>query len=99
MVPFLDRNWCGLSALALLALFLSFSLAEAFDNILFTNWWRQNIHLFTPLLIAPFLIASRLRRENTWILFTILILLAIHYYFLWAIYEIGKAGAAVFRLL
>jgi len=96
---FLERNCCGLLTSALLVVLLSLSLLEAFDKVLYSNWWRQNIHLFTPLPTVSLLFASHVRRENFLVLLVNLVLLAVHYYFLWFIFQIGRGGAAVFRLL
>ena len=98
-VNFLSANRYNFSAFLLTLGALVFSLVEAFDNTLFTNWFRQNIHLFTPLLPLCLMIIGAIKKESLVACLVNMLLLAGHYYFIWSLFSIGRSGADVIKLL
>lgn len=86
-------------ALAGMLLILIWSVLEAFDNVVYSNWWRQNIHFFTPVIPVAFSLKAVIRHERKVLSFLVLISLALHYFFLYTMWTIGLAANEVFRLL
>lgn len=96
---FIRANKYQFSALLLALPFVLFGYSEAVDNTLYTNWFRQNIHLFTPILPLCMMIIGFIKKENLAVLLVNFLLLAGHYYFIWSLHGIGRAGAGVIKLL
>lgn len=98
-MKFIRDNKYNFSALILILIEFFFSYVETFDNTISTSWFRENIHLFTPILPAFLLIVAIRRRENLLIFSFNLLLLRAHYYFRKVVNDIGGTGAAALKLL
>lgn len=98
-MKFIRDNKFNFSALILILGEFVFSYVESFDNTINLNWFRENVHLFIPILPTILLIVAIRRRENFLIFFFNLLLLGAHYYLLKVVNDIGRAGAATLKLL
>lgn len=96
---FIKSNRFNCSALVLIIIVIGFHLIEAFDNTLYNDWFRQNIHLFTPAVPAVFLVIGIIRKERFLLVLINLFLLFGHYYSIQFLSDIGKAGAGVLEML
>ena len=98
MKNFINKNKFNLKAIALLIVAFGFSLYEGFGNVLYTNWWRQNIHWFTPIFPIILILLAIKNKEDIFIFTLNLIIVLIHYGFLLFLLAIAIGGAAVLKM-
>ena len=95
----LRSNPYNSAALAVILAVITFHCFEAFDNTLHSEWLRQNIHLFTPVIPGILILIGVARKEYYLLPVINILLIAGHYYFIKVLNDIGRAGAGVIQLL
>ena len=93
----------NIAALLSNLIIIAFTLVDCFDNVLYTDWFRENIHWFLPLIPSSLLVFAFRRRENKIFSIINIALIVVHYLICYWIFDflfgIGQAGAAIFKML
>ena len=96
---FCRNNKTSLCGAASALLVLAFNLIEAFGNVFYTNWFRNNIHLFTPILPGFLVVTGILRKESVVISVISFIIISLHYSVIYVLYLIGFGAAGALKWL